>query len=31
MEGVNPNGQRIHFHLECFSIWDHERRFPRLP
>ena len=30
MEGVNPNGQRIHFHLECFYIWDQERRFPRL-
>jgi hypothetical protein len=31
MEGINPKGQPIQFHVECFYIWDQERRFPRMP
>jgi hypothetical protein len=26
MEGINPKGQAIQFHVECFYIWDQERR-----
>jgi hypothetical protein len=26
MEGINAKGQGIQFHVECFYIWDHERR-----
>ena len=31
VEGINPKGQGIQFHVECFYIWAQERRFPRLP
>ena len=31
MEGINPKGQGVQFHVECFYIWDQERRFPRMP
>jgi hypothetical protein len=26
MEGINQKGQGIQFHVECFYIWDLERR-----
>lgn len=26
MEGVNPKGEGIQLHVECFYMWDYERR-----
>ena len=26
MEGINPDGKGVQFHVECFYIWDKERR-----
>jgi hypothetical protein len=26
MEGINPEGRGVQFHVECFYIWDKERR-----
>ena len=32
MEGiaVDPHQQPVQFHVKCFSIWDEERRRPRV-
>ena len=31
MEGASAEGPGVQFHVECFYIWDQERRFPRMP